>query len=158
MADGSDYISGITNERNRISRSRPGALVRVILEVSPLRRHYTYPFGMTIFFYSYNGISGAFEAWVDGCRWACVGSHEIDDLGTWESAGKEMQPSSVVTGSLTLRVDGQCTVSSLPQSFSTCFLSNTCKIFRDTMYYLMLLGNSPSGSEDYSTKPTYRIW
>lgn len=98
MADGSDYISGIASERRRISRSRPGALVRAILEVSPLRRHYyTYPLGMTISFTLSMVSMGAFEAWADGCRRACVDSHEIDDLGTWESAGKERHPSSVVS-------------------------------------------------------------
>ena len=75
---------------------------------------------------------GAFEAWADGCRRACVDSHEIDDLemgSCWQ--GEAPVQRSLITG-FTLRVDGQCTVSSLPQSLSTCFCSDVCKIFRET--------------------------
>ncbi len=132
--------------RHRISRSRAGALVRAILEVSPLRRHYyTYPLGMTISFTLSMVSMGAFEAWADGCRRACVDSHEIDDLGMgicWQ--GEAAVQRSLITG-FTLRVDGQCTVSSLPQSLSTCLFSTLCVFFRDTMKYPLLSRNSGFG-------------
>jgi len=94
-----------------------------VLNVSELLQYYTYPFGMNISFTLTMVSMKAFAAWASDCRQTCADSHKNDDLGMGSFPVTERQPSSVVN-TLVLRVEGQCTVSSLPPSLSICVPSS----------------------------------
>ena len=139
MADGSDYISGIPNERHRISRSRAGAFLCVRPESFRAASFscYTYPLGMTIFlFSSLNGYlwgpSRLRRTAVDGL---CVDSHEINDLGIGNLLARRGEPSSVfITLALLYESMGKCTVFSLRHHsqhafFPLCASSMSCRGF-----------------------------